>query len=873
MTSTITASGARQMPAFTVPSTQNTAPVLEYRCLYTHDLRRKQKRWQDGLLRFHTFNKRIMVYDESRNYIGDMHWREEDILQDGDEFQLDRGVLIQVGEATGSMEQDLTALLEKRKKAPKVTTCEETLHQPEAIPVANPAATVPSQIRPKPLTAVLGPQKGRTGRAALPTKSPHELRLESENSTWNQDRPAKRQRIESQLERETEPNVMPLSRALVKTRVPDEGVNPAVVGANIHKRSGDRRFPTTLQDSRVSPVSNAVAAVLGSQSSSSPRRKSDKEDEASNQGVEPLPKKRSSGPGSSELAAQQRKRKPDQDSQVSLKAKKVANRPDPDPETGCARSSNIIKSIVIASDGDPTINDHQLKQTSKLQMVSRKPRKKLMYRDLIPPEPPATGCFDDALVLDRSSPNRSTSNRHGKRKRDPMFDCHEKEQERLKARLNRDRTKEIQRENKCKEFCGDIPESLSLSQEDMTAMSAGHGRTKGKGLKDKVSDSTMAGSRRLDTEPVCSSTRHSSSSVNRADKIPRPASTVHISSMVLAKTDEILLTRPQPRRCEPVQGNEVLPVVSTQEPTSPPILKTPIDTNSAPPSQKDRVHSSPGFQTQAQAPVSKYIPREADNTLSRPNPDSLPASTKVIQPKTQGPKQLNSNIQSSNSELSLIPQKLVNTNFGHSPPNDHSIQAMGFQTRFDVHPPSSSHSELPDPDVIPQIPNANPGPLLAFSKIVAPKPPAAAESMPKHKSNNQPAFTKVTPMLPIAKSPDETVEVLSSQPPTSPPPPQESTIPPDPPKRKPDSLPAFTKVIPSKPRASLKKSISDTSAMRPPSAFPVSAGKENVLPRLDPDGRDECDGLWSKEAWDLFGCGRDGVECTYEEFKRKEGLM
>ncbi|KAM0800381.1 hypothetical protein BDR22DRAFT_851551, partial [Usnea florida] len=505
-------------------------------------------------------------------------------------------------------------------------------------------------------------------------------------------------------------------------------------------------------------------------------------------------------------------------------------------------------------------------------MVSRKPRKKLMYRDLIPSESPATGCFDDALVLDRSSPERSTSNRHGKRKRDPVVDCHKKEQERLKARLNRHRTREIQWENRCKGVCGDIPEGLSLSQEDMTTISESHRKTKGKGLKDEVSNSIIAGSRRLDTESVYSSTRHSSSSENGVDKIPRPASTVHISAIALAKTDEILLTRPQPQRSEPVQGNGILPVVSSQEPSSPPILKTPIDTDSAPPSPRDRAHPSPGLQTQAQAPVSKHITREAVDTLSRPHPDSLRAPTKVAQPKTQGSKQWNSNNKHSDSNLSSIPPKPINTILGHSSPNDHSMSAMGLQSHFDIHAPSSSTSELQDHGVISQMPNANPDSLLAFSKIVAPKSPAAVESISNHKPNNQPAFTKVIPMLPIDKLPDETVEVLSSQPPTSPPPAEESTIPPQPPKRKPDSLPAFTKVIPSKPRAPLKKSISDTAAMRPPSALPVPAGKENALPRRDDHGKDECDGLWSKEAWDLFGCGRDGVECTYEEFKRKEGL-
>ena len=151
MTSTIASSGVR--PGFAVPSTQNTAPILEFRCLYTHDLRRKQKRWQDGLLRFHTFNKRIMVYDVSRNYIGDMHWREDEVLQDGDEFQLDRGVLIQVGEATGSMEQDLTGLLEKRKKAPEVVVNEEVPQQPVVVPMAGSKVAQLPQLRPKTLNA------------------------------------------------------------------------------------------------------------------------------------------------------------------------------------------------------------------------------------------------------------------------------------------------------------------------------------------------------------------------------------------------------------------------------------------------------------------------------------------------------------------------------------------------------------------------------------------------------------------------------------------------------------------------------------------------------------------------------------------------
>ncbi|KAJ5833560.1 hypothetical protein N7474_001871 [Penicillium riverlandense] len=97
------------------PSSQITADVVKFRCLFTHDLRRKSKRWQDGYLRFHTFNRRIMVFDEQGNFIGDHHWRSGDPVQDGDEMELDKGALIQVGECMGTAQTDLSSLLEKRK--------------------------------------------------------------------------------------------------------------------------------------------------------------------------------------------------------------------------------------------------------------------------------------------------------------------------------------------------------------------------------------------------------------------------------------------------------------------------------------------------------------------------------------------------------------------------------------------------------------------------------------------------------------------------------------------------------------------------------------------------------------------------------------
>lgn len=96
---------------------QFTASVVKYQCLFTHDLRRKSKRWQDGCLRYHAFNKRIMVYDEQGNFVGDHHWRSTEEVIDGDEFELDKGVLVQVGERMSTTQTDISNLFEKRRSS------------------------------------------------------------------------------------------------------------------------------------------------------------------------------------------------------------------------------------------------------------------------------------------------------------------------------------------------------------------------------------------------------------------------------------------------------------------------------------------------------------------------------------------------------------------------------------------------------------------------------------------------------------------------------------------------------------------------------------------------------------------------------------
>ncbi|KAL7930376.1 hypothetical protein V8C35DRAFT_162294 [Trichoderma chlorosporum] len=104
-------------PATTAPPSAS-ATVKEFICLYTHDLRRKTKRWQDGKLIFHAFNKKVMVYDEGGGFVGDGHWQgDESEVAEGLEMNLDRGMaIVQVLECTGSKEQDLGEVLGKRAR-------------------------------------------------------------------------------------------------------------------------------------------------------------------------------------------------------------------------------------------------------------------------------------------------------------------------------------------------------------------------------------------------------------------------------------------------------------------------------------------------------------------------------------------------------------------------------------------------------------------------------------------------------------------------------------------------------------------------------------------------------------------------------------
>lgn len=186
-----------------IPLTQNTAPVIEFRCLFTSDIRRKQKRWQDGRLKFHTFNKRVMVYDERLNFVGDTHWHDYHI-DEGEELELDRAaILVQVADCLGSRDQDLTELLDHRtKQREERAAVRRPSSSPAEVPFDNlriaRQPTGYSKLSQKPLSALLGTPTGHHGRALLPTTSPFEDRQKEQRQERDtQERPSKRRKAES----------------------------------------------------------------------------------------------------------------------------------------------------------------------------------------------------------------------------------------------------------------------------------------------------------------------------------------------------------------------------------------------------------------------------------------------------------------------------------------------------------------------------------------------------------------------------------------------------------------------------------------------------------------------------------------------------
>ena len=309
-------------------------------------------------MRFHTFNKRIMIYDVPRNFIGDTHWRDDEAVQDGDELQLEKGVLVQVGEAIGCIEQDLTALFEKKRQK-QAGSPGKTTSPPRPTLRATGRSTVEplSQLRPKSLNALLGTPRGPHGRALLSTKSPYEHRKQEDNDDIEDGRALKRRRLDSRPIRTSDP---PLWARTADSRgfPPDQQkIDPRVAPSASNSRKHI--------DHEIIEVDSSDDDTPASQRAT--REKASRASDPQNQ--------RGSSPDAPSLFLSQA---PDE----SLS------------EEETSRTAVAAETLEYSSTGDrPGVCPHTTSHAvvNPLRIVSRKPRKKLMYKNLLPQTPSIRG--------------------------------------------------------------------------------------------------------------------------------------------------------------------------------------------------------------------------------------------------------------------------------------------------------------------------------------------------------------------------------------------------------------------------------------------------------------------------------------------------
>ncbi|MCJ1276586.1 hypothetical protein MMC21_004392 [Puttea exsequens] len=600
MTSTaVTSTGIRSTAhtqSLTVPATQNTAPILEFKCLYTNDLRRKQKRWQDGMLRFHTFNKRVMVYElPSRNYIGDTHRRDEAPIDDGDEFKLDRGVLIQVGEAQSSVEQDLTELLEKRKKPRHMPNRQDGSSHllynnvtalAQGSGVAKLLIAQPSQLRPKSLNALLGTPTGKIGRAALSSKSPYERRGEQENAVLVDSRPAKRQRLGGLSEERVAPAIRPILRneggrnlGLSDSRVITNLEMPLDSEQSLKQQQQPGQQPR--RNDATTEAFTDLAPDLGSNPRESETSKTRNEESRNLQARERskavTPAKFATDPpqndsGSRSTIPKEALRQP---LQSPFEQKKTVYQV---PSISEKNVSTAERPIEVLSDTESTSTNKPPRPRMKLQMATRKPRLKLMYMDLLPQERPveqrsSSKGFGKARIRRGRSASVQTdaaSNDLFRKPQQAFSEC-------SIDGLGRARTKDKSNKSPNLFLSQEDPETLStVSDVKRTATS------KSKPTSDMLEE--LPGTSKCKTTP----------------QLPKSLSTVHDTAATLGKMDEILF--PKSRVSEPSREQHADVVLRT--PSSAPFTsKQPsnnasISAQTTHPPPTTLVPSSPGFQTQ-----------------------------------------------------------------------------------------------------------------------------------------------------------------------------------------------------------------------------------------------------------------------------------
>lgn len=484
------------------------------------------------MARFHTFNKRVMVYDEPRNFIGDTHWRETATIQEGDELQLDKGVLIQIGEPTGKTDQDISGLFEKRRTK-EGTESESsparaavTHHVPKDSVTSD---AVPSQLRPRTLNSLLGTPKGRIGRAALLTKSPFEVRRENDKDIETMEPAAKKRRITATDEHHPNPPLDSLRRASLP--------QPAPV------RPQETRSPR--------PVENRPASRI-SHNNPQPKRPENAVEGTTQERDACRPSKSKTNSSGKELQTDCAPQKLQEPARRPLQPQKP-------PESASKGSS---EAIVIDSGDEPEASKGPAPPVARLMITSSKPRQKLIYKDLLPSAPVSTRHSRNAKTESEDSRSRRSQTSRAKdpaSEDEPLSQFHQEQRERLRKRLKKSDQKQGGSAHHPEPAAVDNTEPLSSEEEFGTT------------LPDYTAASPV-------TSKDISNNKHP-----RTQTLPPPLTQPHHSTHIpisdanaeLARLDAQLLQRHAPKPSKSPTNNRPTPPEplqpSTKEPPQPPL--------------------------------------------------------------------------------------------------------------------------------------------------------------------------------------------------------------------------------------------------------------------------------------------------------------
>ncbi|KAI5296822.1 hypothetical protein KEM55_005534 [Ascosphaera atra] len=166
-----------------------------------------------------------MVYDTSGYLVGDTHWRHDMALQDGDELELEKGIMVQVGELVERSKTDLGRLFDKRSPGTQDSVAKNAASQQSVLSRSGSTSRATGKV--KSLSEVLGRTRNTQTNTRIPTPS-YSARAKSSAIT---------QQPNLGIERETTARK---GNEVASRELADESSNIAGHGASsqIHRGSG-----------------------------------------------------------------------------------------------------------------------------------------------------------------------------------------------------------------------------------------------------------------------------------------------------------------------------------------------------------------------------------------------------------------------------------------------------------------------------------------------------------------------------------------------------------------------------------------------------------------------------------------------------------